>query len=298
MNLDATTLKGTLTALITPFTPDASAVDYDSLSNLIDFQLAAKVDGFVVCGSTGEAATLSDQEYSQVISFVREKSKGKCICIAGIGTNSTQRAVLQAKHLEELAVDGILLVAPPYNKPSQDGILAHFDAVKSATKLPLVAYNIPGRSVVNILPATLSKMCEKKLIIGVKDSTASLDQILDLISLVGEKLSIVSGEDSLVHALMASSGKGVISASANIVPADFVSITSNALQAKWDLALKAQLKVLPMVRAMFLETNPVPVKAALALKGVIKSGVPRLPLLSAREETVQKIEHLLRQGRN
>jgi 4-hydroxy-tetrahydrodipicolinate synthase len=284
---------GMFTAAVTPFSADAQQVDYDSLSNLFEFQLKQGADGIVICGSTGEAATLSDEEYRQVVTFAMQQLKGRVPCVAGIGTNSTARACEMARALETIGVDALLLVAPPYNKPSQEGILAHFAEVKKVTRLPIVAYNVPGRTVANILPQTVAALAQRELIVGIKEASGSMDQVLDVLALVADCISVVSGEDSLVHAIMACGGRGVISASANIVPGIFKRITSTALAGQWRQSLEAQFKALPIVRAMFSETNPVPVKAALAMRGVIKSGAVRLPLLAAREETMQRIKSVL-----
>lgn len=296
-SITAQTLKGTYTALITPFSASSEELDLDSLASLLDYQFAAGVNGFVACGSTAEAATLSDDEYVKVLSFVKQQNKGRVPLVAGIGTNNTLKARAQAKLIEELGYDAILLVTPPYNKPSQEGIIAHFKAVKSSANLPIIAYNIPGRSVVNITPKTIAEMCRSGLIVGLKDSTASLDQLMDVLAACGGKLSVVSGEDSLVLAMMACGAKGVISASANIAVREFVQLTTAALKADWEKAKAAQFEVLAWVRLLFTETNPVPVKAALQIKGVIKHATPRLPLLPAKEETLASIRALLKSSK-
>ncbi len=286
-------IRGTFTAIATPFSADLSSVDYNSLGDLLEFQLSAGVNGVVACGSTGEASTLSDQEYRDVVKFVRERTSGKIPCVAGIGTNSTSRAVESAKLLKELKVDAALVVNPPYNKPSQDGLIAHFREIKKSVDLPLVAYNIPGRSAVNMLPQTVATLTRERLIIGLKESTGSLDQFLDIFSLVGNTLAVMSGEDTLVHALMASGATGVISASANVIPELFLRITNNAMASEWLKARDAQYQALPIIKALFFETNPVPVKAALELKGIIRCGKARLPLLPARPDTIAKLKELL-----
>lgn len=286
-------LKGVYTAIVTPFKPDASAIDYDSALKLLNFQLEAGVSGLVICGSTGEAMTLSDAEYREYVAFVHKEVRGRVPCIAGIGTSSTARAQELAQWLERAGLDGALVVAPPYNKPSQEGIYAHFAAIKKSSALPLVAYNIPGRAVVNIQPGTVARMANDRLIVGLKDSTASLEQHMDLLALVGDGIAVMSGEDALVYALMACGATGVICATANAAPHVFVELCASALEKDFETALQCQMQALPIVRAMFLETNPIPVKAALAAKGVIQSASVRLPLTSAKAETVQKIRQVL-----
>ncbi|NMC63004.1 MAG: 4-hydroxy-tetrahydrodipicolinate synthase [SAR324 cluster bacterium] len=293
MTINKDTLRGTFPAIVTPFSKDGANVDFDSLHNLIEYQISARVDGLVVCGSTGEAQTLTDDEYQKVVSFTKEKVNGRVPVIAGIGTNSTQKGIAAAKLLDEIAVDGILLVAPMYNKPTQKGIIAHFEQIKRATRLPIIAYNVPGRTSVNILPATIATLVKQGTICGLKEASGSMDQVLDILSLVRDDCAVVSGEDSLVCALMLSGGKGVISASANIIPEIFVEITSAALNKEWERAKEAQYKALPWVRLMFAETNPIPVKTAVALKGIIKYPTLRLPLMPAEDATIEKIKALL-----
>lgn len=287
-------LRGVYTAIITPFKAGGGPIDYDSARKLIEYQLSAGVSGLVACGSTGEAMTLSEQEYQEYVSFVRKEVAGKVPCLAGIGTSSTARAQELAVWIEKAGLDGALVVAPPYNKPTQEGIYAHFAAIKKVSGLPLVAYNIPGRAVVNIQPATVARLASDNLIIGLKDSTASLEQHMDLLALLGDAISIMSGEDGLVHALMACGAKGVICATANIAPKVFVELCASALQKDFESALQHQLAALPIVRAMFIETNPIPVKAALALRGIIASGAVRLPLTDAKAETVQRLKQVLK----
>lgn len=293
MALSIANLKGTWPALVTPFSADGTRVDYESLAALIDWHARAGVSGFVVCGSTGEAGALSAREYSEVISFVVKTAAGRLPCIAGAAGASTDKTIEQALLLRDLGVDGILLAPTPYNKPPQSGIAAHFARIREASGLPIVAYNVPGRTAVNILPQTTAQLANDGIIIGLKDASGSLDQMLDTAALVGQKISILSGEDSLVHPIIASGGKGVISASANVVPETFVEITSAALSGRYDESLRAQLRVLPVVRAMFAETNPIPVKTALALRGVIKHAAVRLPLMPATGATIDAIKKAL-----
>lgn len=293
MNITAQNLKGTIPALVTPFTLDGSAIDYESLTSLIEWHIRAGVSGVVVSGSTGEAATLSEQEYADLVNAAVKICNGKIPCIVGIGSNSTDKAAKQASLLEQLGADAILLVAPPYNKPPQDGIFAHFAKVKAASSLPIIAYNVPGRTSVNILPKTIARLAADGIIIGLKEASGSQDQLMDIYALVGDKISLLSGEDSLVHATMTCGGRGTISASANVAPEMFVEITEAALSGNFSASLKAQVRALPIVRAMFAETNPIPVKTALALRGAIKHPTVRLPLVPASAQTVELIKGAL-----
>lgn len=288
------TLIGVHTAIVTPFTADASAVDYDSLSSLLAYQLENGVSGIVVCGSTGEAAALSAEEFHKVIEFVVKEVGGRVPVTAGLNANVTWKAIEQVELVQSVGVDAVLVVIPFYNKPTQDGIVEHFESIYKSTSLPLIAYNVPGRTGTNLLPVTLERLVEKKLIIGLKEASGSMDQWLDMALQVGDCVNMLSGEDSLVHAAMASRGKGTISASANIIPKSMVEITSLALEGKFEAAFDAQMFALPVIRAMFMETNPVPVKAALALRGVIAHPTTRLPLVPAAEKTVAKISELLK----
>ncbi len=290
--LTSETLRGTYPAIVTPFVSAKGEIDYQSLKNLISYQHKAGVSGLVVAGSTGEAATLTDDEYRSLLEFVIKEVNGKLPIIAGINANSSRRAVQIAKEAEKLGASALLLVVPFYNKPSQDGIRAHFTEVKSSVSTPIIAYNVPGRTVSNLQPQTFAKMVEEKLVIGLKDASGSMEQMLETIRLCGDKTSILAGEDYLVYSCMTAGGKGVISATANIVPEMFVAITNGCLQKNWDAAVQAQLKLLPIVSAMFMETNPVPVKEALALRKIIASSAVRLPLLGANDKTRARLTEL------
>ncbi|MBN8549473.1 MAG: 4-hydroxy-tetrahydrodipicolinate synthase [Deltaproteobacteria bacterium] len=292
--MSAPVFKGTYTAIVTPFTADGAEVDYASLQKLVDFQISHGVDGIVVCGSTGEAVTLSDAEYKKVITSTIGFVKGRVPVVAGVGSSSTARAVEMASFVNGSGAQAILLVVPPYNKPTQDGIVAHFAEVKRHVSLPIIAYNVPGRTGLNMAPETIAALAKQKLIVALKEANGSIMQVLDTVALVGRNIDILSGEDALIHATMASGGCGVISVISNAWPAETVTITDTALRGDWEASLQAQLRMLPAVRAMFCETNPIPVKAALALRGVIAHPTLRLPLLSAQPSTIARIELLLK----
>ncbi|MCB0338192.1 MAG: 4-hydroxy-tetrahydrodipicolinate synthase [Bdellovibrionales bacterium] len=292
MDLNSQTLKGAAPAIVTPFL-ESGEIDYKSLDSLIDYQLKAGVDGIVACGSTGEAATLTDAERVSVISHVVKRASGQAYVIAGIGASSTKVAQDMARQYSELGVDGLLLVAPFYNKPSQEGIYQHFASVAQSTKSPIVAYNVPGRTASNILPSTVARLAKDNLIIGLKDASGSVDQTLDTLALVGNSISLLSGEDSLTYPMMTCGARGTISATGNIVPKLVADLTHFANSGDYKAALDVHWKFLPFARAMFIETNPVPVKAALAIKGIIASPTVRLPLTPAAPQTVEKLKALI-----
>jgi 4-hydroxy-tetrahydrodipicolinate synthase len=285
--------SGTLTALATPFHEKSLEIDYASLDKLIEFQLGAGVDGIVACGSTAEAASLSDQEYNDLLIHVNSRCKGKALCVGGVITNNTKKACQMAALISSQKFDAILLVTPPYIKPTQEGIIEHFRAVKAASNIPIIAYNIPGRAACLILPETIAKLSKEGLISGLKDSTGSVDHMLEVYALCGNDISILSGEDTLVHPIMTCGGKGVISACANIIPEKFVAITSSASKGDWKKSLDTQNSIQKIIKTMFIETNPIPVKTALELKGLFKSDVVRVPLTRSRPETREKISALL-----
>lgn len=293
MNISKEIIQGTITPLVTPFSKDGS-VDFKSLEKLFEFQVSNGVKSFVPCGSTGEAAMLSDEEYRSVITRVKELCGNEYGCIPGIGQSATNKACDAANFAAKIKADAVLLVTPPYVKPTQAGILEHFRQVKSASKLPIVAYNIPGRSGANMLPTTIAQLVNEGLIIGLKDSTGSIEQLLDTVKLIGNSIAILSGEDSLIHAIMACGGVGTISATANIIPDKIVELTNKFLDGESKVAFKVQLEVLPIIRLMFIETNPIVVKAALAEQGIISSPTVRLPLTPAQETTVQKVRELFK----
>jgi len=290
--LDSSTLSGTWTALATPFTHDSEQIDYQSLENLIEFQIDGKADGLVLCGSTAEANLLSEDEFRGVIQRAVSIVNKRVPLIGCIGSSNTRHAGNMAEWMSTAGLQGIMVVTPPYVKPSQSGIKEHFKTIAGFSKVPLVAYNIPGRAAANMTASTIADMFQSGHIIGVKEATGSLDQVLDIFQ-AAEGLSILSGECSLVHSIMSTGGKGTISATANLIPAHFSALTSAALSGDFATSLKLQVKALPLIRAVFCETNPVPVKAGLAMKNIIKSDAVRLPLLSASEETRARLRECL-----
>jgi len=292
MNDDNVKFSGVLTAIVTPFSADGSSVDLRSLERLLEKQLAAGVDGVVACGSTGESTTLSDEEYREVVKSVRAKVPKDRRVIAGISVSATSKAITLAKLATDLGVDGLLIATPPYNKPSQEGIYAHLEAVHKAVKTPIIAYNIPGRSGVQLLPNTILKLAREGVVVGVKESSGSLDQVLDILAGVSDGFSVLSGEDSLTYPVMACGGSGVISAGASALPEGFAEIVKLVRAGSFKAAAAKQLDILPFIRAFFRESNPVPVKVAAWIRGWIDHPTVRLPLTPASSETVNELKNL------
>lgn len=285
--------QGTITATVTPFSKDGSLIDINSLNRFLEFQRDSGINGIVACGSTGEGQILSDEEYTTVVKSVVNVGKGKFSVIAGIGTNSTSRACSIAKHAKELGVDGLLVVAPPYNKPPQRGILEHYRAIYNATKLPIVAYNIPGRSSVNITPATLATLASEGTITSVKESSGSVDQVIDIMAASPKSLSMLSGEDSLTVSLMAMGAKGVICTTSNLLPKNMLSVTDKGLRGDFVGAASELYTILPAIRCMFQDTNPIPLKWSLYKAKLIDHPAVRLPLMEPEVLLQQKIEEIV-----
>jgi len=287
------TFTGTITATVTPFTKDGGALDIQSLNRCLEFQKSSGINGIVACGSTGEGQILSDDEYTTVVKSVVSVGKGTFPVLAGIGTNSTERAVAMSRHVKELGVDGLLVVAPPYNKPPQRGLLAHYRAIFAATKLPIVAYNIPGRSAVNILPSTLGTLAHEGTICAVKESSGSVDQVIDIMAASPKTLSMLSGEDSLTVSMMAMGAKGAICTTSNLLPKHFTKITDAALKGDVQTASRDLYEILPVIRSMFLDTNPIPLKWSLYKAGLIANPTVRLPLMEPEVTLQEKLNELV-----
>ncbi len=289
MRSNSFSLSGVFTALVTPFTADGTGIDYDSFARLVDFQLAAGVSGVVVCGSTGEASTLSDVEYRSAVAFVVERVRSKVPCVSGISVSSTARALELATYAREVGCDAVLVATPPYNKPSQDGLLAHFREIRRACELPVIAYNVPSRSGASIATSTLGVLSREGTIVGVKESSGSLEVVIDTLRAVGPACSVVSGEDSLVLAVLAYGGTGVISASANILPKEFVALHAAYSRGANEEAREIQMAMMPKIRAVFVESNPVPVKFALSRRGILSHPAVRLPLAPLSPASVEVV---------
>ncbi|MGH7852084.1 MAG: 4-hydroxy-tetrahydrodipicolinate synthase, partial [Candidatus Binatia bacterium] len=250
--------------------------------------------GIVPCGTTGESATLSHKEHDEVIRAVIKAVNKRIPVIAGTGSNSTDEAVRLTREAEKSGADGALMISPYYNRPTQEGIYQHYRKVAAEVGIPIIVYNIPGRTGSKIEPETLARMAEIKNIAGVKEATGSVDQAIDVIRLCGDRLAVYSGEDSLIFSLMALGGKGVISTVANIAPRECAQLTEACLNGKWEQGRDLQFKLMPLIRSVFIETNPIPVKTALSLMGKC-GGDLRLPLTAMAEGNLKKLAQAMRE---
>jgi 4-hydroxy-tetrahydrodipicolinate synthase len=282
--------SGSIVALVTPFKD--GKVDWKSLEALVEFHIEKGTHGIVACGTTGESATLSHQEHGDVIRAVIKAAKKRIPVIAGTGSNSTQEAIDLTRAAEEAGADGALLISPYYNRPTQEGIYQHYKKVAAAVGIPLIVYNIPARTGSKIEPETLARLSEIKNIAGVKEATGSVDQAIDVLRLCGDRLAVYSGEDSLTFSLMALGGKGVVSTVANVTPREMSELAQACLRGDWERGRKLQLSLIPLIRAVFIETNPIPVKTALSLMGKCQADL-RLPLTPMSEANLKKLRQAM-----
>jgi 4-hydroxy-tetrahydrodipicolinate synthase len=281
---------GAMVALVTPF--KAGKVDWQSLEDLIEFHIENGTHGIVPCGTTGESATLSHEEHDAVVKTVVKTVNKRVPVIAGTGSNSTAEAVRLTREAENSGADGALMISPYYNRPTQEGIYQHYRKVAAEVGIPIIVYNIPGRTGSKIEPETLARLAEIDNIAGVKEATGSVDQAIDVIRLCGDRLAVYSGEDSLIFSLMAIGGKGVISTVANVAPRKTAELTEACLQGDWQKGRKIQFELIPLIRSLFIETNPIPVKTALSLMGKC-SGELRLPLTPMAEGNLKKLSQAM-----
>ncbi|MBR0410054.1 MAG: 4-hydroxy-tetrahydrodipicolinate synthase [Eubacterium sp.] len=269
--------KGSGVALATPMKENGE-INYDSMAKLIEAQIKGGTDALIVCGTSGEAPTLDDPEHLDAIRFAVEQTKGRIPVIAGTGSNNTAHAVMMSEESEKLGADGLLLVTPYYNKATQDGLYVHYRKIASATKLPCIVYNVPSRTGTNILPETLARLAkDQKNIVAVKEASGNISQVAKLSALAGESLDIYSGNDDQIVPVCSLGGIGVISVLANVAPGETHDMVMMCLEGRYEEAKKLQLKALPLVEQLFIEVNPIPVKAALNMQG-FNVGSPRLPL--------------------
>ena len=284
-------LKGTSTALITPFTNDK--IDFDDLEKLLEYQLDGGVNSLVVLGTTGEPCTMSREEKISVVRFVVDFVKGRLPIIVGAGANSTYETIENAKLFTDLGADGFLMVTPYYNKCTQAGLVAHFTKVAEKISLPIILYNVPSRTGVNMSPETFSTLADIDNIVAVKEASGNMEQIEECLRLSKGKAEVISGDDSLTVPIMAMGGSGVISVASNILPRFVSHMTASVLNGDIINAVNMQLKLLPLVKALFSEVNPIPVKKASELLG-LSSGEIRLPLTKMTEKNAVVLEQILR----
>lgn len=283
--------RGCHVALVTPFRQDLS-VDYDRLKALVNFLLERGVDGIVPCGTTGESATLQADEQENVIRAVVSCVRGRVPVIAGAGTNSTHEAIALARRAEAAGADAILSVTPYYNRPTQEGLYRHYRALAEAVTLPIILYNVPGRTGCNLEPTTVCRLAELPNIIGIKEASGNFNQIMELIRTRPEGFLVLSGDDSFTLPILALGGDGVISVVANEVPREMRALVEAALRGDFATAREWHYKLLPLMTANFLEANPIPVKAALALMGLVEENY-RLPLCPPSDATRNRLKRIL-----
>ena len=283
--------KGVYTALITPFKEDGS-VDEDALEKIVNFQIKNGITGLVPCGTTGESPTLNHEEHERVVELVVEFSDGRVPVIAGTGSNSTQEAISLTRHAAESGADASLQVAPYYNKPTQEGFYRHFKKIADEVDMPLIVYNIPGRTGANIETATLMRLAQHKNIGGVKEASGSLPQMMDIIAQKPDKFNVLSGDDNLTLPLIAVGGTGVISVAGNLIPSEMSEFVNAALDGNYDKARKHHYELMPLFKALFIETNPIPIKASMAMRGFCKE-VYRLPICEMQMQNKKKLRDVL-----
>jgi len=285
--------EGLSTALITPFRDDA--IDETALRELVERQIAAGVEQLVPCGSTGESATLSHFEHGKVIEIVVSAARGRVAVLAGTGSNNTREAIELTQHAKAVGADGALLISPYYNKPTQQGIYEHYRAVADQTRFPLVTYNIPGRTGSNIAPATLARLADVPHIVGVKEACGDLGQIGEVVARCPDEFAVLSGDDALNLPILAVGGKGAISTASNVAPEAVGELVRACRDNDFERARKVHYRLLPLFDALFIETNPIPVKCALQLMGLIESAEVRLPLTPITEASRERLQVVLKE---
>lgn len=283
--------KGSIVAIVTPFKD--GKVDEKKLRDLIEFQIDHGTSGVVPCGTTGESATLSFQEHDRVIEITVEQVKRRIPVIAGTGSNSTEEAIMLTRHAAKTGADASLQVSPYYNRPTQKGLYEHFKAVADSVEIPIILYNIASRTGVNIEPETIARLAKDcKNIVAVKEASGNLDQMSRIKQLCGQNFDLISGDDSLTLPILSIRGTGVISVLANIIPKDVAGLVSEFEKGNLKKAQELHYKLLPLIKAMFMETNPIPVKTAMGLLGMCESAL-RLPMSSMLPENLEKLKKAL-----
>ncbi|RLI91546.1 MAG: 4-hydroxy-tetrahydrodipicolinate synthase [Candidatus Altiarchaeales archaeon] len=284
-------MEGLFTAIITPF-DEKGRVDEEGLRRNIEFQLENGVDGVVPVGTTGESATLSEEEHKRVVEITIDQVNGRALVLAGTGSNSTAEAIDYTKHAKDAGADAALMISPYYNKPTQEGIYQHYKKVAETVDIPIILYTVPGRTMVNIEPETTKRLSEIPNIVGIKDASGNLNQISKEILLCGEDFVVLSGDDSLNLPIISLGGKGAISVVSNITPKEMGDLVREALNGNFTEAMKLHYRLYPLSKVLFIETSPAPVKAAMNMMG-LAAGNPRLPLVPVRKDSEEKIKRVL-----
>ncbi len=283
---------GSGVALVTPFNADGS-INFDKLGELIEFHIENKTDAIIVCGTTGEAATMPDSEHLSVVEYSVKKAAGRIPIIAGTGSNDTAHGINLSKEAERLGADGLLLVTPYYNKATQKGLILHYEAIAKAVSIPIILYSVPSRTGVNITPETLLKLSEIPNIVAVKEASGNISQVAKIAALCGDKLAIYSGDDNMTVPVMSLGGKGVISVIANILPKETHDLTEKYANGDTKGALDLQLGMLSVMESMFYEVNPIPVKTAMNMLG-FEVGPLRMPMCEMEDSNAEKLKVALK----
>mgnify|MGYP000739972243 CR=1 FL=1 len=285
--------KGSIPALVTPFKEDGS-IDEERLRFLINWHIKNKSDAILVCGTTGESATLTHKEHKEVIKIAVEEAKGRIPIIAGAGSNSTNEALELAQFSKKVGADAILVITPYYNKPTQEGLYQHYRKIAKEVKLPLIIYNVPSRTGINISPQTVARLYKEcKNIVGIKEASGCLDQITKIMTLVDRRFILLSGSDEITLPILSVGGRGVISVVANVMPRKTHDLVESFLKGNYEKAKKLQLYLYDLIKALFIETNPIPVKTALGLMGLINPTL-RLPLCKMSQNNLEKLKEVLK----
>lgn len=286
-----TLFTGASVALVTPF--KNGQIDYNSLENLIKWQISEGIDSIVSCGTTGEASTLSDEEHIEVVSFTVKHSKNKIPIIAGSGSNDTNHAIWMSKQLEAVGTDGLLLVTPYYNKCSQKGLIKHYVAIADSVDIPCILYSVPSRTGVNITPSTVSELCTHPNIVGIKEASGNISQVVEIAKYVSPDFALYSGNDDMIVPLLSMGGTGAISTVANIIPKDTHDMITAYLEGNSNKAREMQLRMKSLIDSMFTEVNPIPVKAALNMMNLIEKEY-RMPLCEPENKALYQIANELK----
>lgn len=282
---------GSGVALVTPFTEDG--IDFQKLGELIEFQIRERTDAIIICGTTGEPSTMTEEEQKTVIRYTVEKVNKRIPVIAGTGSNNTKRCVELSKYAEDVGADGLLIVTPYYNKTTQRGLIEHYTTVAKSVKIPIIIYNVPSRTGLNITPETLQILSEVENIVGVKEASGNISQIAEIAALCRENMIIYSGNDDQVVPILSLGGKGVISVIANIVPRDTHDMVVKYLAGDVKGSMEIQLKMIDLVKSLFIEVNPIPIKEAMNMLG-FRVGKCRLPLTNMSEKNAEILRNSLR----
>jgi 4-hydroxy-tetrahydrodipicolinate synthase len=288
---DLNQLRGCGTAIVTPFKRDES-IDEAAYRRLVDFQIESGVDFIVACGTTGESVTMTEDEQARVVELTIETSAGRVPVVAGAGGYNTREVIEKIHRYERLGADAILSVTPYYNKPTQEGLYQHYRAIADSTKLPVILYSVQGRTAVNLEPATVARLAEIENIAGIKEASGNIAQIVEIASLVDERFKLFAGDDAVVLPVAALGGVGVVSVASNLLPRQVSDLCHASVEGRFDEARRLNRQLTPIFKAMFIESNPIPVKAALAMAGMIEE-VYRLPLTPMSQANRAKLEEVL-----